>query len=392
MIKFTVYIPTYNRPELVRHAITSILNQTYKEFEILLFDNGSTPSVEEAVKSFQDPRIRYFRNEQNQETNSVAKRALEQMSGTHFLYLADDDALVPSTMEIVAKLIQQNPKIEIISTSVADFNHTTGHPILKQNWEEATGKLTSYRGIDILTFCCRSWSIGYEGLGAAPLRLHSSGTFLSKDLIERTKKTQGDLFVRPFGDVGFTGAGVIAGDMYFLDLPLAIIGHSTSQESTANRGGRRHIFDKYREDLAHLPVKGSTFISMGAASHMNVLHRLGLASTFDTTLRPDFFLRHFLQIWTDQPKTSKSWCDLRECLWPGFKSGILALHPRRLGHLYKIFQFWRARSTSQKTWQQKAENSGTIQKTDSLTFKNVCDFSNWLQTNYVERLSNLSLK
>ncbi len=379
MIKFTVYIPTYNRPVLVRHAIASVLHQTYQDFEIIVFDNGSEPSVEPAVKAFNDPRIRFVRSEFNDEPNRAVERNLELMTGTHFIFLGDDDALTPHALEIIARLFQENPHAKIISTATADFNHTTGHPILKQNWDEVTGKLSAIDGIDILTFCCRSWGIGFEGLGLAPLRSHSSGTFLSKELIEATKARQGALFIKPFGDVGYLGASVVAEKIYFLDVPLAIIGHSNVQESTANRSGRRHVFDRYREDTAHLPVHGSTFISMGAASHLNVLHKVGLGKTFDSTLRPDFFLRYFLQIWSDKPKTDRTWRDVRECLLPALGSCILSLHPRRLWNMSKIFQFLKARQASQKGWEQKCRASGRMDKVSSMKFEDICDFSRWLE-------------
>jgi len=61
----SVVIPTYNRAHLVGRAIRSVLNQTYQDFEIIVVDDGSTDNTEEVVKSFNDPRIRYIRHEEN---------------------------------------------------------------------------------------------------------------------------------------------------------------------------------------------------------------------------------------------------------------------------------------------------------------------------------------
>ena len=54
---------TYNCASFIKKAITSILNQTYKDFEFLIIDDGSTDNTESIVKSFNDNRINYQRIE-----------------------------------------------------------------------------------------------------------------------------------------------------------------------------------------------------------------------------------------------------------------------------------------------------------------------------------------
>ena len=52
---------TYNCAPFIMQAISSILNQSHKDFELLIIDDGSTDNTEEAVKNFQDQRIRYVK-------------------------------------------------------------------------------------------------------------------------------------------------------------------------------------------------------------------------------------------------------------------------------------------------------------------------------------------
>ena len=61
----TIALQTYNRPNYLSESITSILNQTFKDYELIILDNGSDPDTVSVVKSFQDSRIRYIRNNIN---------------------------------------------------------------------------------------------------------------------------------------------------------------------------------------------------------------------------------------------------------------------------------------------------------------------------------------
>src|SRR3989344_3433481 len=65
MPKVSVVIPTYNRPQLVMRAIRSVLNQSLQDFEILVVDDGLKERAEQAVNSFHDKRIIYFKNKEN---------------------------------------------------------------------------------------------------------------------------------------------------------------------------------------------------------------------------------------------------------------------------------------------------------------------------------------
>jgi len=56
---------TYNRRFCLKQAVDSVLCQTYPDFEFVIVDDGSTDGTEELIKSYQDPRIRYFKLDRN---------------------------------------------------------------------------------------------------------------------------------------------------------------------------------------------------------------------------------------------------------------------------------------------------------------------------------------
>ena len=66
--KISVILPVYNSEEYVSESITSILNQTYKNFELIIIDDGSTDNSKEICKNFikKDNRIKYIFQENNE--------------------------------------------------------------------------------------------------------------------------------------------------------------------------------------------------------------------------------------------------------------------------------------------------------------------------------------
>ena len=61
----SVVIPTYNRPDYLKQAIASAVKQSYQNIEIIVCDNRSTENTQEIVESFQDSRIRFWRQPTN---------------------------------------------------------------------------------------------------------------------------------------------------------------------------------------------------------------------------------------------------------------------------------------------------------------------------------------
>lgn len=60
-ILFSIVIPTYNRANLIKRCIESVINQTYQNWEAIIVDNYSEDNTEEIVSSFNDERIRFYK-------------------------------------------------------------------------------------------------------------------------------------------------------------------------------------------------------------------------------------------------------------------------------------------------------------------------------------------
>ncbi len=96
----SVIITTYNRADLLPRAINSVLNQTYKDFELIIVDDGSTDNTKEIVEDFQqkDSRIVYVYQE-NQGWPSALNKGLSVVRGEFIAFLDSDDEWLPLKLE-----------------------------------------------------------------------------------------------------------------------------------------------------------------------------------------------------------------------------------------------------------------------------------------------------
>lgn len=118
---FSVVIPTRNRAELLKHAIQSILNQTYTDFEIIVSNNFSVDNTKEVVNSYTDPRVRYFEAPRPLEIGESFEFATSHTRGEYITYLSDDDAASVVTLELVADTIEKDEDNKLIVWSLCSY-------------------------------------------------------------------------------------------------------------------------------------------------------------------------------------------------------------------------------------------------------------------------------
>ncbi|MGD0170552.1 MAG: glycosyltransferase family 2 protein [Halobacteriota archaeon] len=107
----TVIIPTYKRPRLLRRAINSVLDQTYQDFQICVYDNASGDETREIMKVLmqKDARIKYFCHAENIGVVKNCIFALERVNTPFFSFLCDDDILLPNFLETTLSAFNRYP-------------------------------------------------------------------------------------------------------------------------------------------------------------------------------------------------------------------------------------------------------------------------------------------
>lgn len=103
----SVVVPTYNRAHLLGRTIHSVLNQTFKDFELIVVDDGSTDNTEEVVKSFADKRIHYIRQKENRGEAAARNMGIQIARGEYIASHDDDDVWLPQKLEKQIKAFER---------------------------------------------------------------------------------------------------------------------------------------------------------------------------------------------------------------------------------------------------------------------------------------------
>ncbi|MEW5784281.1 MAG: glycosyltransferase [Bacillota bacterium] len=98
----SVMMPVYNAAQFLRKTMESVFNQTERDFELIVVNDGSTDKSEEIILSYNDPRIRYFKQENGGEA-AARNTALDQAKGDLIVFQDSDDISVPARFEILKK-------------------------------------------------------------------------------------------------------------------------------------------------------------------------------------------------------------------------------------------------------------------------------------------------
>ena len=115
-MKISVIIPTFNRAGLIKRSLASVLSQTFKEFEVLVIDDGSTDETYNVVKEFLgDKRVRYIY--QGNLGVSAARNLGVSLSHYEWVsFLDSDDEWLPGKLEAQVNYSYENSNIEFIHT------------------------------------------------------------------------------------------------------------------------------------------------------------------------------------------------------------------------------------------------------------------------------------
>jgi glycosyltransferase involved in cell wall biosynthesis len=205
----SVCIPTYNGGEPLRAAIQSVMAQTWRDFELVVIDDGSTDATPAIVAGFDDPRVRYLRNPRNLGPQGNWNRCLAEARGQYFKLLPHDDVLHRECLERQLRVLQSDAteRLALVFSS-REVIGPGGRVLTRRGYPGAREGVIPAR--DVIAACVRR---GTNLLG------EPGALLMRKALVNR---------VGPFDatnpyviDLDYWFRLLAHGDAYYCDAPLA---------------------------------------------------------------------------------------------------------------------------------------------------------------------------
>lgn len=117
----SVVIPTYNRAKLLSRALDGAIGQSYRNLEILVVDDASEDETAAVVESFNDPRLRYLRQQTNGGVAAARNRGLKEAKGSLIAFLDSDDEWLPDKLERQVALLCRRPtRVGLVHSGVLE--------------------------------------------------------------------------------------------------------------------------------------------------------------------------------------------------------------------------------------------------------------------------------
>lgn len=122
--KVSVVIPTYNRAELLKKAVESLLSQSHQNIEIVIVDDCSTDHTSEVIGEMKDHRIQYIKHPANKGGAAARNTGIAHAAGDYIGFLDSDDQWLPKKLEKQLEVFRKNSNIGVVYTGLSVVNET----------------------------------------------------------------------------------------------------------------------------------------------------------------------------------------------------------------------------------------------------------------------------
>ncbi len=141
--KITVLMSVYNGEKYLREATDSILNQTFRDFEFIIINDGSTDDTSEILENYDDPRIIVINNRKNIGLTKSLNKGLRMAKGEYIARQDADDISFPQRLEKEVNFLEKHKRVGLIGSSFQLISENgkslTTHKVLTTNEEIKKG-------------------------------------------------------------------------------------------------------------------------------------------------------------------------------------------------------------------------------------------------------------
>lgn len=123
LIRFSVIMPTYNQCSFIRRAIISLMQQTYKECELIIINDGCTDETEEYIADYlEDPCVTYIINKENTGLGYALNQGLDVAKYDYIAYLPSDDYYYENHLETIKEEFEEDGDLPSERYFTEDFS------------------------------------------------------------------------------------------------------------------------------------------------------------------------------------------------------------------------------------------------------------------------------
>ena len=124
--RFSVLVPTYDQAAFLHQAVSSLMGQTFRDWEAVVVDDGSTDATPEVLRALADrePRLRLFR-QRNGGVGAALNRALAEARGEWICWLSSDDLFLPEKLALHDEAIRRSPTCRFFHTGYVLLDELT---------------------------------------------------------------------------------------------------------------------------------------------------------------------------------------------------------------------------------------------------------------------------
>jgi glycosyltransferase involved in cell wall biosynthesis len=131
----SVIMPTYKHEMFIRRAISSLLEQTFTKWELIIINDDSPDNTEDAIQPFlKDDRIRYYRNRHNKGLGSCLNFGISIALASYITYLPSDDVIYFDHLQSLYDTLEQNKNAVLAYSSIRHHYNRTAEGIVNNEW------------------------------------------------------------------------------------------------------------------------------------------------------------------------------------------------------------------------------------------------------------------
>ena len=138
----SVIMNCHNGEVFLKESLNSLISQTYKNWELIFWDNNSTDKSETILKQYKDQRIKYFKSDSYSKLYRARNLAVSKANGEFITFLDTDDLWNKEKLEKQIEICKRNKDVKFIYSNFFFLNQNTNKLSKRSNKKLASGKIT----------------------------------------------------------------------------------------------------------------------------------------------------------------------------------------------------------------------------------------------------------